>query len=180
MRIAIVVVAAVLLWLLLRKQSKGSSLPSGDPEAGKYPLPAQPVDPGPYDQVQAYDTPGQVPMEQLSSAIATMEGYFQPGTLPYRTNNPGDIGTFGGNVVESPTPDAGWARLHGYVGKLAAKHPDWDFYDFFHYMLTGDPAGQGGPNQYPDSYAENVAGMVGADPTSTVSGFLGGSYAYGS
>lgn len=56
MRAAIVVLAAVLIWLLLGKKSQATPLPSADPDEGNAnPLPSQPVQPGSGDNVQAYD-----------------------------------------------------------------------------------------------------------------------------
>jgi hypothetical protein len=109
----------------------------------------------------------------IAQAIARFEGFFVPGSLPNRTNNPGDIGTFNGKIARYDTPAAGFASLDQYIASHAIANPGWDFYDFFRYYLTGDTMGTPGPKQNPDAYAEFVAAQVGADPTDPVSQWLG-------
>jgi len=114
------------------------------------------------------------PLGAMANAIATMEGFFVSGSLPQRTNNPGDIGTFGGKVRSYPDSSAGFSALQNYIGTHAAAHPDWNFYDFFHYYLTGDPNGTPGPGQNPNGYAEYVAGALGVSAATPISQVLGG------
>lgn len=109
----------------------------------------------------------------IAQAIARFEGFFKTGTLSQRTNNPGDIGTWGSRVANYPTPDAGFAALDGYINSHATANPDWDFYDFFRYYLTGSTTGTPGPHQDPDGYAEYVAQQVGVDPTTPLSQVIG-------
>ena len=109
----------------------------------------------------------------ITQAIAQMEGWFKPGSLAQRTNNPGNIGTFGGKVASYPDAGTGFESLQTWVQTHAAQHPEWDFYDMFHYYLTGDTLSNGGPNQHPDAYAEYVANSIGVDPTTPVSSVLG-------
>ncbi len=123
-------------------------------------------------------------IENFDQAIATLEGFGKGNNRPTRDNNPGDLRSAPGMIgIDKPGNDQvaifgdvgdGWDALTNYVRSHAGKHPDWDFYDFFHYYLTGDTLGKplAGQNDL-DIYAENVANYVGVDPTDTVSGFLG-------
>lgn len=114
------------------------------------------------------------PLSAMSDAIAKFEGFFVPGSLPQRTNNPGDIGTFGGNVGSYPDAASGFTALQNYISTHVTNNPGWDFYDFFHYYLTGDPNGTPGPGQNPDEYADYVAGALGVPATTPLSQVLGG------
>ena len=93
-------------------------------------------------------------VDNLAEAIAQQEGYYVAGSLPNRTNNPGDIGTYGGNVGIYSDPGDGWDALNSYITTKAQANPTWDFYDFSHYYLTGNTMGTPGANQNPDAYAE--------------------------
>lgn len=109
----------------------------------------------------------------ISNSIANVEGFFLPNSLAARSNNPGNVGTFGGKVASYPSTDTGWAALNDWITNHAAEHPDWDFYDMMHYYATGDTLGQGAPGFIsPDTYAEQVAASVGVDPTTPVSQVL--------
>ena len=114
------------------------------------------------------------PLTQMSKAIAQFEGYNVPGSLPNRTNNPGDIGTYGGKVGSYPDAASGFSALQNYISGHAANNPGWNFYDFFTYYLTGDPNGTPGPNQNPNAYADYVAGALGVPATTPISQVLGG------
>ena len=113
-------------------------------------------------------------LDNVAEAIARQEGYYQKGSLPQRTNNPGDVGTFGAKVSSYSDAGDGWDALNDWITSHVNAHPDWDFYDMVRYYLTGDTMGKPGPNQNPDAYAENVAGYLGVDPSSQVSQYLGG------
>lgn len=59
-------------------------------------------------------------VEQLARAIANMEGYFKPGTLAQRNNNPGNLRTWGARPVVNgyayfDTPEQGWDALRRQV-----------------------------------------------------------------
>ena len=110
---------------------------------------------------------------KIAQAIAHMEGFFVAGSIPQRTNNPGDIGTFGGKVRSYGTAAQGFDTLDSYIESHATANPTWDFYDFFHYYLTGDTMGTPGPGQNPDGYADYVAGQVGVNPTTPISSVIG-------
>ncbi len=112
-------------------------------------------------------------LDSITQAIARMEVYFKSGSLAQRTNNPGDIGTYGGKVASYPDSTSGWSALNTWVRSHAAAHPNWDFYDIIRYYLTGDTMGTAGSNQNPDAYAEYVAQAAGVDPSTPVSSVIG-------
>jgi len=112
-------------------------------------------------------------LDNVTEGVARIEGLYKNGSLAQKTNNPGNIGTFGGKIASYPDLGDGWTALQSWVSTKAAQHPNWDFYDMFHYYLTGDTLSNGGPNQNPDAYAEYVANYVGVDPTTPVSSVLG-------
>lgn len=109
-------------------------------------------------------------LDNLTEAGARVEGFYKQGSKAQRTNNPGMIG--GDSSKGFVDVGDGWDRFYSYDANLAAKHPDWNFYDFYRYYLTGDTMGTPGPGQNPDAYAEYVAGYVGADPTQSVYDYL--------
>jgi hypothetical protein len=148
----LVALLAVLAWLFLRGGGAGTAGDSGDSADGG-------------DM--------SVAVRKMSEAMAHMEGFFVPNSLPARTHNPGDIGTFGGKVRGYASDEEGFTALDSYITSHAAKHPDWDLYDFVRYYLTGDTMGKAGAGQNPDEYADYVAGRTGLDPTQSIFSQLG-------
>lgn len=112
-------------------------------------------------------------LDNITEAIARMEGFYKNGSLAQRTNNPGDVGTFGSNVASYSDVGDGWDAVTAWVQTHITQHPDWDFYDMAHYYLTGSTTGKPGPKQNPDAYAEYVANYLGVDPTTPVSSVIG-------
>jgi hypothetical protein len=53
-------------------------------------------------------------IDRVAEAIAFAEGFYKPGSLPERANNPGDISA-GGQVIHYPTLAEGWAALRRQV-----------------------------------------------------------------
>lgn len=156
--IAVVIIAA--LWLL--GKSKGAAMP-------------RPTAPTRGTAIAAAVSGVSDALDSIAEGIARNEGFYKSNSKPQRTNNPGMIG--GDNSAGYADAGDGWEALQGYIASHAAQHPDWDFYDFAHYYLTGDTLGVGGPDQHPDKYAEDLANFVGADPTQTISSSLDGSNA---
>lgn len=148
----LLILAAVILWWL---SSKGSNQTNLSPQGS---------------------TPDYAPngLDNITEAMARFEGFYQPGSVAQRTNNPGNIGTFGGNVASYSDVGDGWTALNNYVRTKATSHPDWTLAQFITYYLTGDPNGTAGPNQNPTAYADYVANYVGVDPNTPVSQVLGG------
>lgn len=148
---AILIFAAVLCaWLLTRGHSSAQSQGS---------------------TVASYGRDG---LDNVSEGIAQYEGFYLPGSLAARTMNPGNIGTFGGNVASYPDVGDGWDALKAWISSHTASNPDWDFYDMMRYYLTGSTTGKAGPGQNPDAYAEYIADYLGVSPTDTVASVIGG------
>lgn len=112
-------------------------------------------------------------LDNITQAIFQFEGG-KAGNINVRNNNPGNLrwdanqsGTASGYATFADQGD-GWDALSGWLTRQAQTHPGWDFYDLFGvYAPKGD-------NNDPDAYAEYVANYAGADPSQTVSSFLGG------
>lgn len=56
----------------------------------------------------------------IAEAIARMEGFYKPGSLAQRNNNPGNLRSWGSNPIvngyaQFPTVEAGWAALRRQV-----------------------------------------------------------------
>jgi hypothetical protein len=69
-------------------------------------------------------------MSKLAEAIAHEEGFYVPGSLPQRDNNPGDLRHSAHSFHTAAAPDAigqidtvadGWADLERQLGKYAAR-----------------------------------------------------------
>jgi hypothetical protein len=77
-----------------------------------------PFDDSPDDPTVLPMTPQSVGIDYVSQAIAYAEGYFTPMTIPYRTNNPGDLRVPGWTgPTDSGFPvfasaSEGWSRLY--------------------------------------------------------------------
>lgn len=59
-------------------------------------------------------------VELIAQAIATMEGWYVPGSRARRNNNPGNLRSWGANPIVGgyaafPSADAGWAALRRQV-----------------------------------------------------------------
>lgn len=59
-------------------------------------------------------------VEAIAQAIAGFEGFFTPGTLAQRNNNPGNLRSWGnlptsGGYAVFPTPEAGWEALRSQI-----------------------------------------------------------------
>lgn len=67
----------------------------------------------------------------IARAIARAEGYYVLGSLPARTNNPGDLelGDAGHGVVSGKTvfgsPASGWSRLILQIGAMLSGSEKW-------------------------------------------------------
>src|SRR6266436_2057696 len=60
--------------------------------------------------------------ESIAQAIASMEGFFKPGTIAQRQNNPGNLRSWGnypvvGGYVQFPDAQTGWDALYSQVDK---------------------------------------------------------------
>jgi hypothetical protein len=169
----LVVLAAVLLWALLRNGS-APLLGTTDEATGGSASQAPSLNP--------QSPSGQ--LDNITQAIATLEGFGIQGNRPTRDNNPGDVkaalGMIGtdapGGIAQFSDVGDGWDALAGWVKSHVAAHPDWDFYDFTHYYATGDTLGTPAAGEAnPDSSAEYIADYLGVDPATPVSTLIEGS-----
>lgn len=112
-------------------------------------------------------------LDNITQAIAQYEGFNKPGSVAQRTNNPGNVGTFGGNVASYSNVGDGWSALQNWVTNKAAANPSMTFNQMMGLYLTGSVNGTPGPNQNPAGYAQYIADYVGVDPNTPVSTVLG-------
>ena len=104
-------------------------------------------------------------VDDLAGAIATFEGYFTPGSLAARNNNPGNLRTWGnqptsGGYAVFPTAEAGWAALRRQVELNISR--GLTLFEFF----AGKPGTYGGyapaaDQNQPATYAAFVGQRVG-------------------
>jgi hypothetical protein len=160
----IVIAAALVGWTLFKSQPQGGAA-------------SAPASTGTTVDEYAPSSPG--PLDFIAQAIYQYEGA-QPGDRNLVNLNPGNLknapgmtGTAGGYATFASFGD-GWDALKNYIANLAAKHPDWNFFDFFTYYLGGTP-GQGAPASEgnPIAYGQYVANYAGVSPTIPVSSYLG-------
>ncbi|MFN3324296.1 MAG: hypothetical protein ACK5AZ_12425 [Bryobacteraceae bacterium] len=117
-------------------------------------------------------------VDAIAHAIATMEGFYVPGSLAQRNNNPGNLRNWGSLPTNSgyavfPTVEQGWAALKRQVKLNIGR--GLNLYEFF----GGKPGTYAGyapaaDNNRPNQYAEFVAGRVGIDPTEPLTKFSQG------
>ena len=113
-------------------------------------------------------------LDNFTEAQAQFEGFYLPGSVAQRTNNPGNIGTYGGKVGSYIDPGAGWDALYGYDQNIAQQHPDWSILQFITYYLTGSPNGTPGPKQNPQAYADYEANYLGVPVTTSIGSLFNG------
>ncbi len=116
----------------------------------------------------------QAAADALAQAIARAEGYFVPGSLPARINNPGDLelGDRGNGVTNGkthyPSPFAGWEALRSETTMILAGKS--------HYIKPSMPLSQvaevyTGHDNAP-AWADIVAKAIGITPDATLQSFL--------
>src|SRR6266481_1214960 len=109
--------------------------------------------------------------ESIAQAIATMEGFFNSGTIAQRQNNPGNLRSWGnypvvGGYVQFPDADTGWNALYTQVDKNIGR--GLTLQEFFGgktgvyggYSPTSD-----NPNNPAGSYEQYVATQTGIPAT---------------
>lgn len=107
--------------------------------------------------------------ESIAQSIATMEGFFSPGTIAQRQNNPGNLRSWGNypvvnGYVQFPDADTGWNALYSQVDKNIGR--GLTLQEFF----AGKPGVYGGYSPSADAnnpagYANFVAGQTGIPET---------------
>jgi hypothetical protein len=110
-------------------------------------------------------------VQKLAQAIAKAEGFFSPGSLPNRTNNPGDLklgdkglGTVAGKTVFA-SPEEGFQALERQInliltGRSDYYSPDMTIREIAQVYTGGDNA---------DAWANIVAGQLGVSPDTPLS-----------
>jgi hypothetical protein len=112
-------------------------------------------------------------LDNVGQAIANFEGFGIPGSLATRTNNPGNVGTYGRKVANYSDVGDGWTALNNWITSHGAAHPDWSLQQFINQYLTGDPSGQtAGPGQDPQGYGNYVANYLGVDTSTPIGQIL--------
>ena len=115
--------------------------------------------------------------DSIAQAIATYEGYYQPGSLAARNNNPGNLRSWGTAPVvdgyaQFDTPAAGWSALARQVELNISR--GLSLGEFF----AGKPGVYSGyapaaDSNHPAAYAQFVARRVGvAVDTPLSAGFV--------
>jgi len=107
--------------------------------------------------------------DSIAQAIATMEGFFKPGTISQRQNNPGNLRSWGnrpvvGGYAVFDSAQDGWTALNKQITLNIGR--GLNLYEFF----AGKPGVYGGYSPSADSndpkgYAVFVASRVGIDPS---------------
>lgn len=100
-------------------------------------------------------------VERIARAIATAEGYYVTGSLPQRYNNPGALKLSGNTITQFGTADEGWSALYRQVrimlsGTSNLYSPSMTIRQVA-VIYTG--------NDSPESWASNVASMLGVAPS---------------
>lgn len=108
-------------------------------------------------------------IQQFAQAIANAEGFFRPGSIPQRANNPGDLKvsgwtgpTLGAEGIPCfDSPDEGWSRLYRQLQLIVDGRSH-----VYSLSMTIDQMGAKWTDTQPSSWASNVAAFLGV-PTST-------------
>ena len=106
-------------------------------------------------------------IDGIAQAIATMEGFFKPGSLAARNNNPGNLRSWGSTPIAAgyaafQSADQGWAALRSQIQKNVNR--GLTLREFF----AGKPGVYAGyapsaDKNNPEAYAKFVAGRLGVD-----------------
>jgi hypothetical protein len=99
-------------------------------------------------------------VKRIAAAIAKAEGYYVPGSLPNRLNNPGSIKGPDGQLIRFDTAEAGWAALYKQVSLILSGHSRWYRPD----MSIAEIAAIYTGGDKPDAWARIVAGDLGVTP----------------
>ena len=116
-------------------------------------------------------------VESIAQAIATMEGFFNSGSLAQRNNNPGNLRSWGsapivGGYAQFATPEDGWNALYSQVNTNIGR--GLNLYEFFGgkpgiYPGYAPSADQNHPIQYAQ-FVGQQAGINPAEPLNSLGG----------
>lgn len=112
-------------------------------------------------------------IDRLAKAIAKAEGFYVDGSLPQRTNNPGDLkiaslaADWSDGKAVFPTVDEGWAALRKQLsiilnGTSNYYRPTDTFARFAQVYTGGDDS---------HSWLETVTSTIGTSPDQTLKGW---------
>jgi len=117
-------------------------------------------------------------IDKIALAIAKMEGFFKPGSLAQRNNNPGNLRSWGnrpvvGGYAKFDTPEEGWAALKQQIRRNIDR--GLNLLEFF----GGKPGVYAGYSPAADkndpvNYARFVAREAGIDITRPLREYLSG------
>lgn len=123
-------------------------------------------------------------LDDLAEGWAQIEGFYKPGSLAQRYNNPVNIhGDWPGVVGHLPTGEAefddagdGWDAADAWLKQQAAQHPDWSLQQLFAKVLGslgGTPVNNDQGNS--NAEAQYVANYLGVAPDTSFAGIVDGS-----
>jgi hypothetical protein len=148
--------AIAALWLYRSKLSGGGPVPSVTTSEG--------FDLSPYGGQVVYPPA----LVDLGKAIARAEGFYQAGSIPQRAHNPGDLKvpgwtgpTLGEGISVFDSDAAGFEALNRQLYLILTGQSGVYNLD----MTIATMAQKWTGNDNADSWARNVAGFVGADPS---------------
>jgi len=98
-------------------------------------------------------------------AVATQEGWGNPGSPPMRLNNPGNIkNKKTGEFIKFDTEQEGWNALYADLTYKLKHYPNMNFLQITTRYLGGDPNNPQTTNQgNPGQYSSNVAKSLGVN-----------------
>jgi hypothetical protein len=109
---------------------------------------------------------GSDPIAAVAEAIARAEGYYVPGSLPQRANNPGGLRLYGetAGITQFQTPEQGWQALYSQLEWVAAGlsqyyQPSMNWWEFGAVWTGGDNAA---------TWTRNVTAYLGLAPDSPI------------
>jgi len=109
-----------------------------------------------------------VNVAEIGVAIARAEGWFTPGSLPQRLNNPGALKDSSGQLRSFSSAEEGWSASYNQVrlmltGESRYYNPDMPIIDIAWIYTGGDN---------PAAWASTVAGELGIEITETLNDYL--------
>lgn len=109
-------------------------------------------------------------VSRMATGIAQAEGYFVPGSLPFRSNNPGALRLYGetDTITVFPSASAGWDALYKQVERILTGLSPYYSLDMNIYQVA--QVYTGGDN--PEAWAVVVAGAMGITPTTTIREYM--------
>jgi hypothetical protein len=161
----LLIIAGIVAWLYIKGQ--GTAGGASNPQA----LPANP----------STSAAGYSPFSALADAWANAEGFFKPGSLAQRNNNPVNLKGTGWPGQTGSTPQGfavfsdeayGFDAAQSYLAKQATAHPDWTLKNLFAKILgntQGQPVNNDQGNS--DQEAQNVANYLGISSGTSLSDY---------